>query len=151
MLPYYSLSILITPLSFQASSELMSRYVIPPSSHTSSAHHPHMGSTPPHHHHQMQQSHDHHMKMAAEMQYNASNPFSINRLLPGNGAGSGGALAAAAAAADPQQHNKQHLELHSSAGYDYNAFASHTSESMYYPPALYPVHHSVANSVHSNI
>lgn len=134
---------------FQASSELMSRYVIPPSSHA--PHHPHMGSTPPHHHHQMQQSHDHHMKMAAEMQYNASNPFSINRLLPGNG-GSGGALAAAAAA-DPQQA-KQHLDLHSSAtsaGYDYNAFASHTSESMYYPPALYPVHHSVANSVHSNI
>lgn len=122
-----------------AMSQINRQYVIP------SSHGHHMSTPPPHSLHQVHLSHQPHLHQSHErmvdMHYNANNPFSINRLLPGSG------LSAA-------DQSKSHLEqLHvASSGYDYNAFASHhTSESMYYPPPIYPVHHSVSSSVHSNI
>ena len=69
-----------------------------------------------------------------------TNPFSINRFLPG------GHLT------DPKDMPHYDYGQISTAGQvGAGQFGGHTGhESMYYPPPLYPVHHTPTSSVHSN-
>ena len=77
---------------------------------------------------------------AADMHQFTTNPFSINRFLPG------GHLT------DPKDMPHYDYGQISSAGQvGAGQFGGHHGhESMYYPPPLYPVHHTPTSSVHSN-
>ncbi len=98
-------------------------------------------------------------------QHFSSNPFSINRLLPGNGTvqgnggtgdhkpgqelsaydyGGGGGSSSSSAAAAAAAVSASSFEHHHAAS------AASAVSSMYYPPPLYPVHPAVS-SVHTNL
>ena len=105
----------------------------------------------------------HDMKDSMQQHF-SSNPFSINRLLPGNGTvqgnggtgdhkpgqelsaydyggGGGGSSSSSAAAAAVSASSFEHHHA---------ASAASAVSSMYYPPPLYPVHPAVS-SVHTNL